>query len=710
MYHLLLVTILLFFTAQPRSIHEFSIHVKFNDPLEENWERANQIDPPPAPSSLTAAAASTTQINLTWLDNSTDETAFYIERSPNGVDSWTQVGSTTADVATYTDSGLEDGLTYFYQVRAYRSGDGTYSLYSNTASATTIQADHQNPIANWTKPVGDGEVYTPSNPNGSVLLEIEATDNVQVDYVLFTRWDAVNERVVEISTDSTPPYQTTIDLRLLNYDWNEFDAYAYDTSGNESNRAYFWIYRNETAPCVNCGLANSPWPAFRQNIQRTGRSTLFTPTRPIINTFYSVDGSVSSAPVVGSDGTIYVGLGDGLTALSSTGSHLWTFPSGPVVKSPVVASSGTVYAATANGMLYAVNPNGTQKWAFNTASFLDNSPAVGPDGTIYLGTLDGNIYAVDPEGDLVWRYEAGGLISSSIALDGSGNVYFGGSGRIFALNFDGSPRWSLLTGAAVEASPALTLDGTMYIGSVNNTFYALTNNRSIKWSFTTGGPINSSAAIASNGTVYVGSSDDKLYAFNPNGTLRWAYPTGGDVDSSPAIDQDGTIIFGSNDGWIYALNPDGTLSWKVQIPGETLGPVIGPGGVIFANAGAALYSIVQDISVIPPTNLTSTAISHNRIDLTWKDNATDETNYRIERSLNGTSGWSQIGTAPTNSTTYSDTGLEEETTYYYRVRAYRLSDTSYSAYSNVTSATTPAIVIRRFYLPSITRGEPQSSD
>ncbi|MCA9936863.1 MAG: fibronectin type III domain-containing protein [Anaerolineales bacterium] len=91
-----------------------------------------------------------------------------------------------------------------------------------------------------------------------------------------------------------------------------------------------------------------------------------------------------------------------------------------------------------------------------------------------------------------------------------------------------------------------------------------------------------------------------------------------------------------------------------------------------------------------PTNLAATAVSQTQINLTWNDNADDETSYRIERSPTGTTGWVEIDTAAANATSYSDTSLTCNSTYYYRVRAYRAGDTTYSSYSNADSSTTTA--------------------
>lgn len=100
------------------------------------------VAPPPivvAPSGLGATTASQTQINLNWTDNSSDETHFGIERSPDGSTGWAQIGSTVANVSTFNDTVyLACGTTYYYRVRGYRSTDGVFSTYSNTTSAPTL--------------------------------------------------------------------------------------------------------------------------------------------------------------------------------------------------------------------------------------------------------------------------------------------------------------------------------------------------------------------------------------------------------------------------------------------------------------------------------------------------------------------------------------------------------------------------------------------
>ena len=89
---------------------------------------------PKAPSSLTAKAASSTQINLTWTDASSNEEGFKIELSLDGK-TYVQVATVGANVKAYSSTGLSAAKKYYYRVRSYHSGGD--SAYSNAAYATT---------------------------------------------------------------------------------------------------------------------------------------------------------------------------------------------------------------------------------------------------------------------------------------------------------------------------------------------------------------------------------------------------------------------------------------------------------------------------------------------------------------------------------------------------------------------------------------------
>lgn len=96
--------------------------------------------------------------------------------------------------------------------------------------------------------------------------------------------------------------------------------------------------------------------------------------------------------------------------------------------------------------------------------------------------------------------------------------------------------------------------------------------------------------------------------------------------------------------------------------------------------GGAVPTAPSGLSVGSPTSST--------LDLTWTDNSSDETGFEIDRSPNGTSGWTTITTTSSNATSYANTGLTASTTYYYRIRA--INGSGNSSYTSVANATTSA--------------------
>jgi transcriptional regulator CtsR len=105
----------------------------------------------------------------------------------------------------------------------------------------------------------------------------------------------------------------------------------------------------------------------------------------------------------------------------------------------------------------------------------------------------------------------------------------------------------------------------------------------------------------------------------------------------------------------------------------------------YSNEVSATTKDTSEDTPDAPSDLEITDITSSAIELAWEDNSTDETGFKIERKKSGGS-YSQIATVDENDTTYTASGLINDTKYYFRVRAY--NDAGYSDYSNEVSATT----------------------
>jgi hypothetical protein len=107
--------------------------------------------------------------------------------------------------------------------------------------------------------------------------------------------------------------------------------------------------------------------------------------------------------------------------------------------------------------------------------------------------------------------------------------------------------------------------------------------------------------------------------------------------------------------------------------------------------------ILQPAAPAAPTGLTATNASSSQLKLIWMDNATNETAYFVQRSLQDANYWTPLATnLPAGSTSYTDTNLAASTTYDYRVCA--IGTGGPSAYASASYSPAP---------PQIT-GQPQS--
>ena len=359
------------------------------------------------------------------------------------------------------------------------------------------------------------------------------------------------------------------------------------------------------------GSLPADWWQFHHDAQHTGRSAFDGPSVPSLKWKSATGNRIETSPVIGADGTIYVGSNDSLYAFNpADGSLKWNYTAGVfAATSPALGADGTIYFGSVDGNFYALNPaDGSLKWQYIMENPIESSPAIGTDGTIYVGSPYGCLYALNPaDGSLKWKSACNyGSDSPTIGTDGT--IYVG-DGNLTSLNpTDGSVKWQFSVGDVFYfIAPAVGADGTIYVGMdefddiSSYTYYALialnAANGSLKWQYNMQYPIESTPAIGADGTIYVGSDDGCLYALNPaDGLVKWQFVTGGNFCSSPAIGADGTIYVGSEDDDIFALNAaDGSLLWRYATDGcVASSPAIGADGTIYIGSDDGfLYAINQ---------------------------------------------------------------------------------------------------------------------
>lgn len=286
-----------------------------------------------------------------------------------------------------------------------------------------------------------------------------------------------------------------------------------------------------------------------------------------------------------------------------------------IMAAPAIAKDGTIYINGASSYLHAVNPDGQEKWRFPIKWSNDfwNGPNIGADGTIYIGTarndpkdqegMEAGVYAITPEGQEKWRYPepSGVTIVPTIAVDGT--IYAGAAevstnkGRIIALDQNGKKKWQFDLEQWLEGSASLGADGTIYTGSKEGIIYAIIPDGKEKWRFRTGSGVSATPAVGENGVIYIGSWDGNFYALDrQTGAEKWRfdvkvgrepkmfedYPGKEAIITSAAVSEDGVIIFGDVFDTLYALDLQGKELWRYKgTSGYASSPAIGENGTIY---------------------------------------------------------------------------------------------------------------------------------
>ena len=174
----------------------------------------------------------------------------------------------------------------------------------------------------------------------------------------------------------------------------------------------------------------------------------------------------------------------------------------------LVAPDGTIYQCVRNATInnvYAINPNGTQKWAVKLDAAIGAFPALSADGVLYCLTNKSTLYALDASsGAIKWQQSLDGATGSAVAIDKAGNVYAGTSAAIYSFKSNKEQNWKLEEVNVTEQATFALKDQVLY------------------------------ATLKNGGLVAVDMT---------NGTKKWTYPTTKGDAYFPIADKNGNVYF-----------------------------------------------------------------------------------------------------------------------------------------------------------------------
>lgn len=590
------------------------------------------MPPPAAPTGLTATPYDV-RIDLAWSDTTSDETGFKIERCQgSGCSNFSQVATVGGSVSTYSDTGLTLGATYRYRVRAYKTAACSWdSDYSSSVTATTSTI----PPGNLT-----------AAPANTTQVNLSWTDNAssETGFALERCQGAGCSNFAQIATiaANTTNFQDQQVCTATSYSYRIKSVSGFTNAGGGCWQGRKPLTITNFQPNYqikftldSTGLtARSDFADLRFFDATTGRELPYWIER--INSSTSADIWLKTGD--NNDISLYYG---NPSATSSSNPSL-VFETWDDFNASAISGLWSMLSGSGS-----ITQTGTGSLNFSyTGSSSNDWTAAGRMGAaLQLKTL--------PAGDFqamvkLNSYTTNTLTHAGIAVSGSDTEayqwgrYRASSTANFSLTKNG--------GAPVAtATPSLPLLLTIRRqGSAYSFFY----NTDSKGPYTQVG--ESYSDIPFNRLVLFGR--------------EWGTSN---------------LIFGMDYFLIRkfaAIEPviDASAS---PIPISTCSAIPDSG---FSNTAS-----VTTPSPAAPTGLAALTASESRINLSWTDNSSDETGFRVERCQgSGCSDFTEIATTAANVKFYSDNGLAAGQSYSYRIRGYKT--TSACSWSSDYSATSTA--------------------
>ncbi len=657
-------------------------------------------DIPIEPDTLTALAMASTEIDLSWVDASNNETGFIIERC-SGVScgNFTILQLVGANVNSYADPSVDPDQSYSYRVQAVKTGVGA-SGFSNVASAVTSVPG--GPVNLFASTISGSRIDLSWDDNATNELGLEVERCIGVGCNNFTLLSPLAANTMSYSdqgvglnltiryrvratnnvgpssfsneaTSNTLQPQLTSGLSATTVSGSQIDLQWVDASTNET---YFLLER-----CVGAGCSDF----VRIDSLGVGTTTFQDVSVAVGNVYRYRVAAFNNSGTAGYDGpseatTLLPADPAAMTASVITSSRIdltWTdlsdnedgfrvercsgigcssfveivaLPAGTTAYSNTGLTINTFYTYRVR----AFNAAGTSAYAtpIDANTFFPAAPNALTATTIYADQVN-----------LVWNDNSNNETSFQVErCTGAGCTAFANIGTV---------------GTDVEAySDLTTAIGQTYryrvraVNGVGNSGFTL-----IATALTTGVPATPSgltAVTTSASTIQLNWTD------NSNNELRFRIERcqGASCAIVAAYDSVGAGVTTYTDVGLPAMT---SFSYRVR--------AVNVGASAPSNAATAT-------TILPnaPTLLAAIGVSGTRADLSWTDNADNEYGYRIERCTGaGCSTFTEITTVGAGVTAYADNALSADNTYVYRIRAY--NGAGVSGYSNEASAITnvPAI-------------------
>jgi outer membrane protein assembly factor BamB len=322
-------------------------------------------------------------------------------------------------------------------------------------------------------------------------------------------------------------------------------------------------------------------------------------TAPVEIARFHCGARIAASPVIGPDGTIYIGSIDGtFNALSRNGALRWSYICDePIFSTAAVSQTGKVFVGCDDDTLLAFSTDGTVRFVVNTKQDMDSSPTIGDDGTIFVGGE--NLHALDNDGNLRFKVWLGAHVSASPSVRPDGVIAVGSHDhRFYLVAADGTVLSVFETKGPIQGPAASLKNNDVVFGSDDGVLYRLAPKGGLRWKRTLDGALRSGIAVnEAEDTLYTASMAGTVFALDAEkGTVRWKTALAGPVKASPMLDSQGLLYVGSRDQSLYALDGNtGAIVWRMPLSAEVdATPAVAVGKRLIAAADDGVVRIFEE--------------------------------------------------------------------------------------------------------------------